>query len=96
MGGARVCSPLYLSIPLGSVRAAEEARPRSRNIFSQVGCPGAVAVKGQGCPHCVDAGADLGHRAGVDLCPRAPRELRNKRNCGEHFLVRYMPLAAKH
>ena len=26
MGGARVCSPLYLSTPLGSVRAAEEAQ----------------------------------------------------------------------
>jgi len=27
--GARVCSPFYLSIPLGSVRVAEDAPPRS-------------------------------------------------------------------
>ena len=71
-GGACLLSVLPLDPP------RECARPRRGAAAfdatsSPRGCPGAVAVKGKGCPHCVDAGADLGHgRAGVDLCPRAP------------------------
>jgi len=59
------------------------------------GCPGAVAVKGRGCPHCVDTGADLDHRAGAPNCvPALPGNCEKQEKCGEHFLVPYMPLAA--
>ena len=51
-------------------------------------------MKGKGCPHYVDAGANFGHVVlGVDLCPRAPAAGGTARNAESTFLVPYRPLA---